>query len=182
MTSTFLALNQGLARTGLKDKNVFHLLDNSNRIFIENIVRKSQGFNHPEIDVIPSHISLIANQAKIKDNAAVFARLARKLEKVNDQYDIVIIDAPPALDLYARIALIAADYLIIPSDLKPFSNQGLDIERVTLVGIMAADGLLYHSDYRASERAFQTLTQVAGRAGRGRPYSTSRCRKLCMGS
>jgi len=35
-------------------------------------------------------------------------------------------DAPPALDLYARIALIAADYLIIPSDLKPFSNQGLD--------------------------------------------------------
>jgi cellulose biosynthesis protein BcsQ len=110
----------------LKDKNVFHLLDNSNRIFIENIVRKSQGFNHPEIDVIPSHISLIANQAKIKDNAAVFARLARKLEKVKDQYDIVIIDAPPALDLYARIALIAADYLIIPSDLKPFSNQGLD--------------------------------------------------------
>jgi cellulose biosynthesis protein BcsQ len=90
----------------LKDKNVFHLLDNSNRIFVENIV--------------------IANQAKIKDNAAVFARLARKLEKVNNQYDIVIIDAPPALDLYARIALIAADYLIIPSDLKPFSNQGLD--------------------------------------------------------
>jgi cellulose biosynthesis protein BcsQ len=110
----------------LKDRNVFHLLDNSNRIFIENIVRKSQGFNHPEIDVIPSHISLIPNQPKIKDNAAIYVRLAKKLEKVTNEYDIVIIDTPPALDLYARIALIAADYLIIPSDLKPFANQGLD--------------------------------------------------------
>lgn len=46
-------------------------------------------------------------------------------------------------------------------------TKGLDLASVSLVGIVSADGLLHLSDYRASERAFQTLVQVAGRAGRG---------------
>lgn len=44
--------------------------------------------------------------------------------------------------------------------------KGLDIPNVTLVGVINADASLFHSDYRSSERTFQLLTQVAGRAGR----------------
>ncbi len=44
--------------------------------------------------------------------------------------------------------------------------KGHDFGNVTLVGILEADAALYFSDYRASERTFQLITQVAGRAGR----------------
>jgi primosomal protein N' (replication factor Y) len=44
-------------------------------------------------------------------------------------------------------------------------TKGLDIERITLVGVMAADGLLYHSDYRAAERAFHRM-ELDGKNGR----------------
>lgn len=45
-------------------------------------------------------------------------------------------------------------------------TKGLDFERVSVVGILDADGMLSQPDFRSHERAFQLMEQVAGRAGR----------------
>ena len=46
--------------------------------------------------------------------------------------------------------------------------KGLNFENVTLVGVVSADQSLFSDDYRSNERTFDLLTQVVGRAGRGK--------------
>ncbi len=108
----------------VKDCNVRHLLQSEEFYPINEVAKKSQ-YSNPEIDVLPSHITLMQYETELNQQDSSKIMLLQKLKAVECQYDVVIIDTPPSLNLYARIALITADYLIIPSDLKPFANQGL---------------------------------------------------------
>lgn len=108
----------------IKDLNVLQVLQSEEFYPISEVARKSD-FSSPVVYVVPAHIDLMKYENDL--NSLDYSRLILidKLAEVKDKFDVVLIDTPPSLNLYARIALIAADYLIIPSDLKPFANQGL---------------------------------------------------------
>src|SRR5262249_33037843 len=84
---------------------------------------------------------------------ARIARLDRDTARTKQQYQETLgAFADGALDILVGTQMLA---------------KGHDFHRVTLVGVVSADSLLSLPDFRAAERTFQLLTQVAGRAGRG---------------
>ncbi len=109
----------------IKGKNITQVIKFKDEFMIEDVARKTS-FSQFNIDVIPSHIELMEEESYFNNIEASKTRLHTKLNFVKNKYDIVLIDTPPSLNLYARIALITANHLIIPSDLKPFSHEGLN--------------------------------------------------------
>jgi cellulose biosynthesis protein BcsQ len=110
-------------KDNLKDNYIYHIL--CDEASISEIVKQSN-FSSYEVDVIPSHILLMEKENELNQLDFTKRILLEKLEEVEENYDIVIVDTPPSLNLYARIGLITTDYLIIPSDLKAFANEGLE--------------------------------------------------------
>ncbi len=84
---------------------------------------------------------------------ARIARLDRDTARTKRQYQETLgAFADGALDILVGTQMLA---------------KGHDFHRVTLVGVISADSSLTMPDFRAAERTFQLMTQVAGRAGRG---------------
>jgi chromosome partitioning protein len=108
----------------IRSNYIYHVIVEKNKYSIREVAQPSE-FTQPGFDVIPSHIDLMEHENELVQVPAALTRLVKKLGEAQPYYDIVLIDTPPSLNLYARIALIAADHLLIPSDLKPFANEGL---------------------------------------------------------
>ncbi|MEL6468447.1 MAG: primosomal protein N' [Cyanobacteria bacterium J06623_4] len=122
------------------------------------------GFGQPHPDQCPACLS-----PYLKNFGSGTQRVVNDLAKYLPQARCLRFDSDTTRNKGAHRALLSrfargeADLLVGTQML----TKGIDLPQVTLVGIIAADGLLFMPDYRASERAFQTMMQVAGRAGRG---------------
>lgn len=109
----------------IKGNNALQLIESKDKHSILDVARPASYVTSAGIDVIPSHIEMMYSEDSLNRTEAAKTRLLKKLKEVQGLYDIVLIDTPPSLNLYARIALLSSDYLLIPSDLKPFANEGL---------------------------------------------------------
>jgi chromosome partitioning protein len=75
--------------------------------------------------ILPSDKNLVAANLDLVDMDDREFRLRKALEPVRDQYDYILIDCPPALDLLTLNALVAADSALIPIQCEFFALEGI---------------------------------------------------------
>ncbi|MCX7547179.1 AAA family ATPase [Xanthomarina sp. F1114] len=79
----------------------------------------------PNLDIIPSHIDLVAIEIELVDKEEREYMLRKALQDIKDDYDFILIDCAPSLGLLTLNALTAADSVIIPIQCEYFALEGL---------------------------------------------------------
>jgi len=79
----------------------------------------------PNVDIIPSHIDLVAIEIELVDKEEREYMLKKALAEIKNDYDYVLIDCAPSLGLLTLNALTAADSVLIPIQCEYFALEGL---------------------------------------------------------
>src|SRR5579859_2927168 len=103
------------------------LLDRRVKLPILNVANGTAG-SHPgatQLHVVPATVGLAAAEAQLINKLGREQRLRDQLLVVADDYDYILIDTPPSLGVLTVNALVAATRVIIPTEARYFSLQGL---------------------------------------------------------
>jgi chromosome partitioning protein len=129
------------------------------------------------LHVMPSHPALEEQQSKLESRYKIF-KLRDALAALEDEYDAVYIDTPPALNFFTRSALIAAERCLIPFDCDDFSRRALYglLEAVREIrddhnGELEVEGIVVNQ-FQARARLPQQLVEEL--EGEGLPVLASR--------
>jgi chromosome partitioning protein len=76
--------------------------------------------------IIPANLGLAESELAMSGKMGRELTLRRALREVEDSYDVVLIDCPPALGLLTVNALVAADYALLTSEAQYFAMQGVE--------------------------------------------------------
>jgi chromosome partitioning protein len=98
----------------------YQLLEHS--IAVEDAILSTDS---PNLDLIPSHIDLVASEIELVDKASREYMLKKVLNDSINQYDYVLLDCAPSLGLITLNSLVAADAVIIPIQCEYFALEGL---------------------------------------------------------
>ena len=107
---------------GIEEVNysTYHLLEHS--VDVRECIQKTTS---PNLDLIPSHIDLVAAEIELVDRDKREYMLKKALDAVKSEYDYIIIDCAPSLGLITVNALTAADSVVIPIQCEYFALEGL---------------------------------------------------------
>ena len=107
---------------GIEEVNfsTYNLLEHS--ADVKDCIQKTSS---PNLDLVPSHIDLVAAEIELVDRDKREYMLKKALESVKNEYDYIIIDCAPSLGLITVNALTAADSVIIPIQCEYFALEGL---------------------------------------------------------
>ncbi len=108
----------GIIKRGLEHSTYSVILDDDN---IKNAIVKTK-FG---VDVLPSSTKLAGAAVELVELDNRHAKLRSALNRVNEEYDYIFIDCPPALDLLTINALSAADSVLVPIQCEFFALEGL---------------------------------------------------------
>ncbi len=89
----------------------------------------------PNVDLIPSHIDLVAIEIELVDKENREHMLKKAIEDIKDDYDYILIDCAPSLGLITLNSLVAADAVIIPIQCEYFALEGLGKLLNTIKGV-----------------------------------------------
>jgi chromosome partitioning protein len=90
-------------------------------------------------DIIPANLTLAEAELALAGKMGRELTLRKAIREVEEAYDVVLIDCPPALGLLTVNALVAADYALVSSEAQYFALQG--VEQALEVIDLARDGL-----------------------------------------
>jgi chromosome partitioning protein len=95
------------------------------------------------LDIVPSDKNLVAANLELIDIENRETRLRDSLEAVRSNYDYILIDCPPALDLLTLNALVAADSILIPIQCEFFALEGISqlLDTIDRIRASMAPGL-----------------------------------------
>jgi chromosome partitioning protein len=109
---------------GIEEKDVEYCIYDTlmGNQYITDIVKKTGTAN---LDLLPSHIDLVAAELDMVDIDRREYRLRDVLQAIKNEYEFIIIDCAPSLALITVNALVAADSVIIPVQCEYFALEGL---------------------------------------------------------
>ena len=103
-----------------RDKNIYHMLIGD--VSLEDVVMQTR---YPNVRLIPSSSDLAGASVEMANSENREFRLYDIIMRLQDDYDFILIDSPPTMDLLTLNSIVAAHYVIIPVQCEYYAMEGL---------------------------------------------------------